>query len=81
MLFGILLIIGIFILWKLFVDGWLFKIILFIFGWFGLYEYLHLFVDGANKTAIIIGNQQFSWAVVIPTLVCVLCLLFTKQDS
>ncbi len=75
----LILLLVIFVLWKLFIDGWLFKIILFFAGWFGLYIWLRSSVEGAKHVAFTLSNgSAFTWAAVIPTVVCVLCLLCTK---
>jgi hypothetical protein len=81
LLFGLVLLLAIYVLWKLFVDGWLFKIILFFAGWFGLYIGLRVYVEGAKDVAFTFGKENpitFSWAAVIPTAICLLCLLCTK---
>lgn len=78
---GLLILLAIiFFIWKMFVDGWLFKIILFFAGWFGLYVALMIFVAGADHVAVIVGGTSFTWASVIPTVICFLCLLCTKAD-
>ena len=78
-LFGIILLFVLYVLYKLFIDGWLFKIILFVAGWAGLYIGMLKYIDGSGKTAIIIGeNTTVSWAVLVPTIICVLALLCTK---
>ncbi len=76
---GLLLLFAIYLLWKMFVDGWLFKIILFFAGWFGLFIGLHLM--GVNGTAFTLdGGTTISWAAVIPTVICMLALLCTKSE-
>jgi hypothetical protein len=77
--FGIFLLICIYLLWKMFIDGWLFKIILFFAGWVGLYVLLAVYVDGAKNVAITLSSGfTISWAAIVPTVVCFLCLLCTK---
>lgn len=79
MVLVILALIGLYMAYKLFIDGWLFKIILFFGGWFGIYVFLRAYVDGANKTALTIAeDMHVSWAVLVPTIICFLCLLCTK---
>ena len=81
MALAIVALIFIYVLWKLFVDGWLFKGTLFIFGWFGIYICLRTYVEGATNTAVTLGtNFEVSWAAVIPTVICVLALACTKGD-
>ena len=75
---------SLYIVWKLFIDGWLFKIILFFGGWFGLYMALRIYVQGATNTALTLGTDPtiaLSWAAVIPTAICFLCLLCTKVSN
>ena len=79
---GVILLLAIYILYKLFIDGWLFKIILFIAGWFGLYWALQVYcADWAKDVAFRVGSQDpiaFTWASVVQSIVCFLCLLCTK---
>lgn len=77
---AIIVLIGLFILWKLFVDGWLFKIILFIFGWVGLYACLRVYVVETHSIAFTFGGgTTVSWAAVIPSIICILALVCTKE--
>jgi hypothetical protein len=80
MVFGIGLLFVLFILWVLFVKGILFKIILFFAGWVGLYVIMNLYVIDSDKIAITVSNYQFSWAVLVPTVICVLALLTSKSE-
>lgn len=78
LVFGFMMLLSIYVIYKLFIDGWLFKIILFIAGWFGLYLGLLKYVDGAGKVAVTISGTTFSWAIVVPTIICFLCLLCSR---
>lgn len=81
MLPAILALILIYILYKLFVQGLLFWIILFCFGWFGLYIFLNVCVVGARDTAVTLGqNQHLSWAFIIPTIICIFALACKKSE-
>lgn len=80
MVLGIILLISIFILWKLFVEGWLFKIILAVFGWVGMYWYLSSYIEGATKTAITASSTEISWAALIPTIVIIFAMFTTKEE-
>lgn len=77
---GILMLICIYILWKMFIDGWLFKIILFFAGWVGLYVICRVYMESGKDVAFTMGNHgnTISWAAVVPTVVCLMCLLCTK---
>ena len=83
--FGLTLLAIIYTLWKLFVDGWLYKIILFFAGWFGLWVAMLVWVDGAKNVAITIGTgpdpTTFTWAAVVPTVICFMALLHTKVQE
>ncbi len=81
MIFGIAMLIVIYVLWVLFVKGALWKIILFGAGWFGIYMALRIYVEGATNTAVIITGYEFSWAAVIPTIICFMALLTTEAKS
>lgn len=80
MVFGIVLLVVICFLWTLFVEGWLWKIILFFFGWLGIAVGLPQFVPESRGDC---GwfSSPVSWAVVIATFVCVMALLTTKSKS
>ena len=79
---GLFLLLVIYLLYKMFIDGWLFKIILFFAGWVGLYVVLAVYVDGAKSVAFTLGNgTTVSWAAVVPTVICLLCLLCTKVSN
>lgn len=80
LLFATALLVVLFIMYQLLVKGWLWKLILFVFGWFGLYIGLRIYVDGAMHTAVTINGYGFSWAAVVPTLVCICALACTKDD-
>lgn len=80
--FGLILLLAIYILWKMFIDGWLFKIILFFAGWFGIYVFFRFYVEGGYNTAFTMSNGfSMSWASVVPTTICLLCLLCTKVSN
>jgi len=78
LVFGFIMLLFIYVVFKLFVEGFLFKLILFVGGWFGIYIALLKYVDGADKVAVVIAGTAFSWAVVVPTVICFLCLLCSR---
>jgi hypothetical protein len=77
---GIVLLIAIYIVYKMFVDGWLFKSILFIAGWFGLYIFISG-MEGGGNTPMTVGSNSLSWAFIIPTVICFLALLCTRVED
>lgn len=78
--FAAVLLVALYIMYLLLVKGWLFKLILFAAGWFGVYIWLKIYVEGATHTAVTFSGHDFSWAAVIPTVICVLCLACSKAE-
>jgi hypothetical protein len=78
MIFGALLLTIIYIIWTLLVRGLLWKLILFFAGWEGLYLMLHT-QPWATATVVVVGGLAVSWAALIPTIVCFMALLTTKE--
>jgi hypothetical protein len=76
-IFGVFLLIGIYILYKLFVDGWLFKIPIFFAGWIGMIIILKAM--GVRGVAFTLENgAEVGVATVISTVICLLALVTTK---
>jgi len=79
---GIISLIILYFLYIMFIEGWLFKLILLIGGWFGIYIFLLSYVKGSNHIVFTISNgYSMSWAAVIPTVICLLCLLSTRSSN
>lgn len=70
------------VLYLLLVKGWLFKIILFLAGGFGLYVALWTWLPDTHAVAFTTGSgSQHSWAFVISIFVCICALATTKSES
>lgn len=80
MLFGIILLIVIFFLYQLLVKGILWKLIVAIFGWFGMFVALINYVPVSKQLCITISNYKFSWAEIIPTVIILLAMAYSKLD-
>lgn len=79
-IFGLVLLFGIYILYKLFIDGWLFKIPIFFAGWIGMIIILK--VLGVREVAFTTsGGTEIGVATVISTIVCLGALLTTRVKS
>ncbi len=78
---ALFLLAALYFIYKMFVSGWLFRIILFIFGWFGLYMAVFIAAGGKPSSPMIIDGSPISWAVIIPTAVCLLALLTFKIEK
>jgi len=79
MVYGIFSLIIIYILYQLFVKGLLFKIIVGFFGWLGMYWAMNQYMSGAHNCLITISNYHFSWAEVVPTVIVLCAMAFTKE--
>lgn len=80
MILAFLGLIAIYILWILLVRGFLWKLILGVGGWFGIYMFLITYVSGAGDTGIIISETLISWAAVIPTIIVMLAMAHIKEE-
>jgi hypothetical protein len=78
--FGICLLVAIYILWVLLVKGALWKIIVGIAGWFGMFIALRLYFPGAVHECLNFSGYSFSWSEVIPTVVVLLAMAYTKEE-
>jgi hypothetical protein len=79
MIFGLILLFAIYLLYLLLIKGFLWKLIIFVGGWVGIYVILKAYIPEASKIAITIAGSQYSWAAVIPTIICILCLAHTES--
>lgn len=61
-------------LYLLFIKGILWKSILGIFGWIGLYTYLNNATSFGNKTFMTIVEYDISWSIIIPTVLIILAM-------
>lgn len=78
--FGILLLITIFGLYILLVRGALWKILVYVFGYFGMYIALVMYFPNSKHTCITFDHTPLSWAIVIPVIVILLALAYTHED-
>jgi hypothetical protein len=79
-IFGLVLLFGIYILYKLFIDGWLFKIPIFFAGWIGMIIILKML--GVRAVAFTMsGGTEIGVATVISTVICLLALVTTRVSS
>lgn len=80
MIFGICLLIAIFALYILLVKGALWKIIVYAFGYFGMYTALVTYIPESTYTCLTFDQTHLSWAIVIPTVIIILALAYTHAD-
>ncbi len=78
MVFGICLLVAIYLLWVLLIKGALWKLTLGIFGWFEMYRFLGT-VPAFRICPINISGNTFSWAFIVPTVVVLLALAHTRE--
>lgn len=78
MVFGICLLIAIYLLYVLLIKGALWKIILGGFGWLGMYWYLKDIAE--FQKLVFVSNDTFTWAMAVPTIVVLLAMAYTKEE-
>ncbi len=78
MIFGIALLIALYIIYMLFIEGFLWKSILFFAGWFGIRYLLLTYAPGTAQTTLIFSHSV-SWAAIVATGICFMALLTTKD--
>jgi hypothetical protein len=78
MVFGVCLLIAIYLLWVLLIKGALWKLTLGVFGWLGMYWFLSS-VPMLHHCPLTFSGQSFSWASIIPTVVVLLALAHTRE--
>jgi len=81
MIFGIILLVIIGLLWALFVEGWLWKVVLFFAGGFGIYIGLKIYVPESVHTALVFSGTEVSWAALVAVGVLVMALLTTRVKN
>ena len=75
---GVGILVFLYILYVLFIRGALFKLILGVFGWFGMYWFLSDIPAFQNN--VFVDSGSFTWAMMAPTILVVLVLLCTKEE-
>jgi len=74
---GIGLLSGLYLIYVLLIKGALWKIIIGIAGWIGIYQYLCT-IDVFCEYPF--NNDTFTWATIIPTIILILAASYTKED-
>lgn len=79
MIFAITILVILYFLYILFIKGLLWKLIISIFGWLGMYWFL-INVDELATSGITIAGCLVSWAAVIPSIIVALAMMYSKED-
>lgn len=79
MIFGILLLAVIISAYWLLVEGWLWRIILSVAGWFGIWIGLQYYYPQSKEICLHFSSYSFSWAAIIPTIIIILAMAYTKD--
>ena len=69
-----------FFIWQLIIQGLIWKIIVGVFGWIGMYAAIAEFMPELNKAYLIIGQNKISWAIMIPSFILIMAMLYSKND-
>lgn len=68
---GVALLIVAYLFYVLFIKGWIFGIILFLFGTIGGTITILSFFPKSRETAVIIGSMHFNYAITISVLLMI----------
>ena len=74
---GVGLLAVLYLIYVLLIKGALWKIIIGIAGWIGIYQYLST-IDAFCEYPF--NNDTFTWAMIIPTIILILAASYTKED-
>jgi hypothetical protein len=66
------------ILYVLLVKGWLWRGIIGIFAWVGMFLCLSSYIPQSHQTCITIITYPINWATMVPTLILLLGIITTK---
>lgn len=77
--FGTLLLASICLIWFLLISGLLWKLIVAAAGWFGMHVLLLTYFPDSAHQCIVISGYNFSWAQVIPSVIVLLAMAYTRE--
>jgi len=80
-IFGIILLIFLWIIFELFLRGWLFKIIVGGFAWFGMFLFLGMNYPETSHQGATIGDTLIPWCWIIPSVVILLAAGFSREKE
>lgn len=76
-LIALIIIYGLYIL---LIKGVLWKIIVAGFGWFGMFVFMENYMPASKSPCLSLTTCSFSWAEVIPTIIVLLAMSYTKDE-
>lgn len=62
------------------VKGWLWKILILIFGFIGIKEFMESSFESTKNIGMTVSDSTFSWAVMIAGGIAFLALICTKVE-
>ena len=66
-------------IWNLLIQGLLWKMIIGIFGWIGIYKTLVEYVPQTKSICFTFSGKSFSWCEIIPTFILLMAILYKKD--
>lgn len=66
-------------MYVLLIKGALWKIIVVIFGWYGMFKALETYLPSSHSICTTILDRTLLWSEVIPTIIVLLALAYTKE--
>jgi hypothetical protein len=67
-------------MYVLLIKGALWKIIVVIFGWYGMFKALETYFPHSHSTCTTILDRTILWSEIIPTIIVLLALAYTKES-
>ena len=78
MVLGVFMLVVILILWQLLVKGLLWKLLVGVAGWFGIWIFMETYFLGSKSIAI--NDLGMSWSQVVPTVIVLMAMAYTKEE-
>ena len=69
----------IFLSYKIVTSGMTYKIVFAFFGWIGMCWAMIRFIPDSEKFGILIGHHCLSWAIIVPTIVAILAIIYVRD--
>lgn len=80
MVLGIFLVVSLWLAYHLLVKGVLWKIVVAIFGWFGMFIAMGIWFPSTTDSGITISDTLIPWCWVVPSIIVLLSLAYYKDN-
>ena len=76
---AIIILIALFLIYKLLISGWLWKILMGIFGFLGMFWTMKNYIPHSGAICLTVGSYPLSWAIVVPMIILLITMIYTKE--